>query len=102
MFIIVLVPSTAVRVILQRPSEPVLSQNLHALHRHSFFRHMHYSSHYAWADLKIVHNGATLTSSAAFDVIDELQSTRWVDQNCYVLSTELQLVVLEVLASWVA
>ena len=100
MFIIFLVPSTAVRVILQRPSEPVLSQNMHCIA--SFFRHMHYSSHYAWVDFKIVHNVATLTSSAAFDVIDELQSTRWVDQNCYVLSTGLQLVVLEVLASWVA
>ena len=64
-------------VILQRPSEPVLSHNLHALHRHSFFRHIHDSSHYACVDFTIVQNGAPLTSFAAFDVLGELQSTRF-------------------------
>ena len=63
-------------VILQRPSEPVLSHNLHASTA-SFFRHIHYSSHYAWVDFTIVQNVAPLTSFAAFDVLDELQSTRF-------------------------
>ncbi|KAI0215884.1 hypothetical protein LSAT2_032019, partial [Lamellibrachia satsuma] len=60
-----------------RTSEPVLSHKLHALHRHSFFRHTHYSSYYAWVGFTIVHNGAPLTCSAAVDVLDELQSTRF-------------------------
>ena len=64
-------------VVLQRPLEPVLPHNLHAVHRHSFFRHIHYSSHYAWVDFTIVQNGAPLTSSAAIDVLDDLQSTRF-------------------------
>ena len=33
--------------------------------------------HYAWVDFTIVQNGAPLTSSAAFDVLDELQSTKF-------------------------
>ena len=64
-------------VILQRPSEPVLSHNLQTLHRHSFFRHIHDSSHCAWVDFTIVQNDASLTRSAAFDVLDQLQSTRF-------------------------
>ena len=38
------------------------THNLHALHRHSFFRHW---SHYAKIDFTIVQDGAPLTSSAA-------------------------------------
>ena len=30
---------------------------------------------HAWVDFTIVQNGAPLTSSAAFDILDELQST---------------------------
>ena len=70
-------PFAYCRVFLQRPSEPVLSHNLQALHRHSFFRHIYDSSHYAWVYFTIVQNGAPLTSSAAFDILDELQSTRF-------------------------
>ena len=54
-----------------------MSYNLHALHCHRFFRHIHDSSHYAWVDFTIVQNSAPLTRSAAFDVLDELQSTRF-------------------------
>ena len=54
-----------------------MSYNLHALHRHSFLRHIHDSSHYASVDFTIVQNSAPLTRSAAFDFLDELQSTRF-------------------------
>ena len=55
----------------------------------SFFRHSHGSSHYAWVDFTIVQNDAPLTSSAAFDVLYELRSTRfgWIRTVlCYRLS----------------
>ena len=69
--------STAIHILLCHRSEAIrtCSHNLHTLYHHSFFRHIHYSSHYAWVEFIIVQSGARLTSSAAFDVLDELQST---------------------------
>ena len=72
--------STAIHILLCHPSEAIGTCSVPQFTRTAppqFFRHIHYSSHYAWVDFTIVQNGAPLTSSAAFDVLDELQSTRF-------------------------
>ena len=72
--------STAIRILLCHPSEAIGTCSVpqfNALHCHSFFRHIHDSSHYAWVNFNIVQYGVLLTSSAAFDVLGELQSTKF-------------------------
>ena len=72
--------STAIRILLCHPSEAIGTcpvPQFTPLHHHSFFRHIHDSSHYARVDFTIVQNGAPLTSSAAFDALDELQPARF-------------------------